>query len=224
MNIHKIFNKLENLPIPTIAYINGACMGGGLELALACKYRVLSTNEKTKLAFPEIKLGIFPGFAGTIRAPKLIGLVNALDLILTGKTVDARKAYKINLADAIFDDAQKEFMLEEFVNNAINKNLGTRKSFYLLNYKPLNEIIFKRTLKSLEDKVNSEFKAPFVVLDVIKNTINQKDLETAINIEATEFSKIAVTKESKNLIKLFFLFEKLNKNYEKTSNPISNVA
>ena len=224
MRVHRIFNKLENLTIPTIAYINGACMGGGLELALACKYRVLSTNEKTKLAFPEIKLGIFPGFAGTIRAPKLIGLVNALDLILTGKTVDARKAYKINLADAIFDNAQKEFMLDEFVKNAINKNLGTRKSIYILNYKPLNEIIFKRTLKSLEDKVNSDFKAPFVVLDVIKNTINQKDLETAINIEATEFSKIAITKESKNLIKLFFLFEKLNKNYEKTSSPISNVA
>lgn len=224
MRVHRIFNKLENLTIPTIAYINGACMGGGLELALACKYRVLSTNEKTKLAFPEIKLGIFPGFAGTIRAPKLIGLVNALDLILTGKTVDARKAYKINLADAIFDNAQKEFMLDEFVKNAINKNLGTRKSFYILNYKPLNEIIFKRTLKNLEDKVNADFKAPFMVLDVIKNTINQKDLETAINIEATEFAKIAVTKESKNLIKLFFLFEKLNKNYEKTSNPISNVA
>ena len=224
MRVHRIFNKLENLPIPTIAYINGACMGGGLELALACKYRVLSTNEKTKLAFPEIKLGIFPGFAGTIRTPKLIGLVNALDLILTGKTVDAKKAYKINLADAIFDNAQKEFMLEEFVNNAINKNLGSRKDFYLLNYKPFNEIIFKRTLKSLEDKVNPEFKAPFVALEVIKNTINQKDLETAINIEATEFSKIAITKESKNLIKLFFLFEKLNKNYEKTSNPISNVA
>ena len=224
MNIHKIFNKLENLSIPTIAYINGACMGGGLELALACKYRVLSTNEKTKLAFPEIKLGIFPGFAGTIRAPKLIGLLPSLDLILTGKTVDAKKAYKINLADAIFDDAQKEFMLEDFVKNAINGNLGSRKDFYLLNYKPFNEIIFKRTLKNLEDKVNPEFKAPFVALEVIKNTINQKDLETAINIEATEFSKIAITKESKHLIKLFFLFEKLNKNYEKTPNPISNVA
>ena len=82
MEVHEIFNKLENLPIPTIAYINGACMGGGLELALACKYRVLSTNSKTKLAFPEIKLGIFPGFAGTIRMPKLIGLINALDMIL----------------------------------------------------------------------------------------------------------------------------------------------
>ena len=153
MNIHKIFNKLENLPIPTIAYINGACMGGGLELALACKYRVLSTNEKTKLAFPEIKLGIFPGFAGTIRLPKLIGLLPSLDLILTGKTVDAKKAYKINLADAIFDDAQKEFMLGDFVKNAITGNLGSRKSFYLLNYPPFNEIIFAKTLRDLENKM-----------------------------------------------------------------------
>ena len=182
MEVHKIFNKLENLSIPTIAYINGACMGGGLELALACKYRVLSTNEKTKLAFPEIKLGIFPGFAGTIRAPKLIGLLPSLDLILTGKTVDAKKAYKINLADAIFDDAQKEFMLEGFVKNAINGNLGSRKDFYLLNYKPFNEIIFKRTLKNLEDKVNPEFKAPFVALEVIKNTINHGLFSNLIHI------------------------------------------
>jgi 3-hydroxyacyl-CoA dehydrogenase / enoyl-CoA hydratase / 3-hydroxybutyryl-CoA epimerase len=223
MNIHKIFNKLENLSIPTIAYINGACMGGGLELALACKYRVLSTNEKTKLAFPEIKLGIFPGFAGTIRLPKLIGLLPSLDLILTGKTVDAKKAYKINLADAIFDDAQKEFMLGDFVKNAITGNLGSRKSFYLLNYPPFNEIIFKRTLKNLEDKVNSDFQAPFKALEVIKANMN-KELEIATKKEAEEFSKLVVTKESKNLIKLFFLFEKLNKNYEKTTNPISNVA
>ena len=119
MEVHEIFNKLENLTIPTIAYINGACMGGGLELALACKYRVITTNPKTKLAFPEIKLGIFPGFAGTIRAPKIIGLVAALDLILTGKTIDAKKAYKLNLADIIFEKAQKEFMLDDFIKKAI---------------------------------------------------------------------------------------------------------
>lgn len=223
MDIHKIFNKLENLSIPTIAYINGACMGGGLELALACKYRVLSTNEKTKLAFPEIKLGIFPGFAGTFRTPKLIGLLDALDLILTGKTVDAKKAYKINLADAIFDDAQKEFMLGDFVQKAINGTLGSRKSFYLLNYPPFNEIIFARTLKNLEDKVNPEFKAPYKALEVIKATIN-KDIESANKFETITFSQIAITKESKHLIKLFFLFEKLNKNFEKTSNPISNAV
>jgi 3-hydroxyacyl-CoA dehydrogenase / enoyl-CoA hydratase / 3-hydroxybutyryl-CoA epimerase len=222
MEVHEIFNKLENLTIPTIAYINGACMGGGLELVLACKYRVLSTNEKTKLAFPEIKLGIFPGFAGTIRAPKLIGLVNALDLILTGKTIDAKKAYKLGLADMIFDNAQKEFMLDGFVKKAIYGTINKKTNFKLLNYAPLNEIVFNKALKGLEAKVNKDFKAPYVALEVIKATIN-KELEDAIKIEAKEFAKLAVSKESKNMIKLFFLFEKLNKNYTKTQNPISNA-
>ena len=222
MEVHEIFNKLENLPFPTIAYINGACMGGGLELALACKYRVLSTNEKTKLAFPEIKLGIFPGFAGTIRAPKLIGIVNALDLILTGKTIDAKKAYRINLANVIFDDSQKEFMLDDFIKKAIYGTIKNRRKFNILDYSPFNEIVFAKALKGLKAKVNKDYKAPYKALEVIKKTLN-KELEDSIRIEAKEFSKLAVSKESKNMIKLFFLFEKLNKNYEKTSNPISNA-
>ena len=223
LEVHDIFNKLENLPFPTIAYINGACMGGGLELALACKYRVLSTNEKTKLAFPEIKLGIFPGFAGTIRAPKLIGLVNALDLILTGKTIDAKKAHKIGLADMIFDDAQKEFMLDDFIKKAIYGTVKKASKFNLLDYSPFNEIVFKKALRGLEAKVNKDFNAPYKALEVIRATIH-KELDDAIKIEASEFSKLAVTKESKNMIKLFFLFEKLNKNFEKTENPISNAV
>jgi len=222
IQVHRIFNKLENFKIPTIAYINGACMGGGLELALACKYRVLSTNEKTKLAFPEIKLGIFPGFAGTIRAPKLIGLVNSLDLILTGKTIDAKKAYRINLADVIFDDSQKEFMLDDFIKKAIYGTIKNRRKFNILDYSPFNEIVFAKALKGLKAKVNKDYKAPYKALEVIKKTLN-KELEDSIKIEAKEFSKLAVSKESKNMIKLFFLFEKLNKNYEKTSNPISNA-
>ena len=223
MEVHQIFNKLENLTIPTIAYINGACMGGGLELALACKYRVITTNPKTKLAFPEIKLGIFPGFAGTIRAPKIIGLVAALDLILTGKTIDAKKAYKLNLADIIFDDAQKEFMLDYFIKKAIYGTIEKRIDFNLLNYAPLNEIVFNKTLKGLLNKVNKDFQAPFVALEVIRATIN-KEFEDSIKVEAREFAKLAITKESKNMIKLFFLFEKLNKNFEKTQNPISNAV
>ena len=223
MEVHQIFNKLENLTIPTIAYVNGACMGGGLELALACKYRVITTNPKTKLAFPEIKLGIFPGFAGTIRAPKIIGLVAALDLILTGKTIDAKKAYKLNLADIIFDDAQKEFMLDDFIKKAIYGTIEKRIDFNLLNYAPLNEIVFNKTLKGLLNKVNKDFQAPFVALEVIRATIN-KEFEDSIKVEAREFAKLAITKESKNMIKLFFLFEKLNKNFEKTQNPISNAV
>lgn len=223
MKVHSIFNKLENLPFPSIAYINGACMGGGLELALACTYRVATTSSKTKLAFPEIKLGIFPGFAGCLRAPKIVGLVNALDIILSGKNLDAKKAYRIKLVDEIFDDGQKEFKLEDFIQKAIKNEVKSRKKFALLETWPLREIVFSKAYKNLEKKVNKDFKAPYVALEVIKNTFD-KSFEEGLKVEAREFSKIAITHESKNMIKLFFTFQKLNKNYEKTSNPINNAV
>lgn len=125
-----ILTKLEALSIPTIAYINGACMGGGLELALCCKYRVATTNEKTKLAFPEIKLGFFPGLGGTQRAPKLVGLITALEMILTGKNHDAKKALKMGLVDEIFDNGQKEFKLKEFITKVL-ENKVQRKNYLL---------------------------------------------------------------------------------------------
>jgi len=223
IRVHEIFNKLENLPFPSIAYINGACMGGGLELALACTYRVATISSKTKLAFPEIKLGIFPGFAGTLRAPKIVGLINALDLILSGKTIDAKKAYRIKLVDEVFHDGQKDFKLESFIQRVINKKVIKRSTFSILETWPLREIIFSKTYKTLETKVNKDFKAPYVALQVIKDTY-KRDFTQGIKVEAREFSKLAVTKESKNMIKLFFTFQKLNKNYERTSSPISNVT
>lgn len=223
MKVHSIFNKLENLPFPSIAYINGACMGGGLELALACTYRVATTSSKTKLAFPEIKLGIFPGFAGCLRTPKIVGLVNALDIILSGKNLDAKKAYKIKLVDEIFDDGQKEFKLEDFIQKAIKNEVKSRKKFALLETWPLREIVFSKAYENLERKVNKDFKAPYVALEVIKDTF-ARSFNEGLKVEAREFSKIAITHESKNMIKLFFTFQKLNKNYEKTSNPINNAV
>ncbi len=96
-----VFNKLEELTLPTIAMIEGFCMGGGLELALACRYRVaVSDDDKTRLALPEVRLGIHPGWGGTVRLPKLIGAPQALGLILTGRSVRAKKAAKIGLVDA----------------------------------------------------------------------------------------------------------------------------
>src|SRR5512147_464729 len=96
-----VMNKLESLPFPTVAAIHGPCMGGGLELALACSYRVISSDQKTALALPEVRLGIIPGFGGTQRLPRLVGLVNSLEMILTGTSVYAKKAGKIGLADEV---------------------------------------------------------------------------------------------------------------------------
>ncbi|PHR72467.1 MAG: enoyl-CoA hydratase [Arcobacter sp.] len=218
---HSIFNKLENLVIPSVVYINGACMGGGLELALACTHRVISTQSK--LAFPEVKLGFFPGLGGTQRAPRVMGLINALDLILSGKSIDAKKAYRIQLADAIFDEGQKEFKLKAFINDVLNHKIKKRKTFSLLESWPLREIVFKKALKSLERKVSKNFKGPYIALDIIKKTY-QKDFKQGLELEAKEFSKLAVSKEAKYMIELFFMFEKYNKNFTKTKEPLSKVS
>lgn len=223
---HKVLDKLENLAIPTIAYINGACMGGGLELALTCKYRVASTNSKTVLSFPEIKLGFFPGLGGTIRTPKLIGLIASLDLILSAKKIDAKKAYRIGLVDEIFDDGQKKFKLESFIQNVLSNKIKPKKGkkSFLEYFSFTRAYIYKKAYKSLEKKVNKDFISPYKALEVIKKTFKTMPHAKAIKIEAKEFSYLAITKESKYLINLFFTFERLNKNFKKTKHPIKNSA
>ena len=112
--VQSLFEQLANLPYPTVAAINGACLGGGTELALACDYRLMSDSKKAQIGLPEVRLGIFPAWGGCTRLPRVVGLPAALDLILTGKTLDARRAKKIGLVDeavpaAIFDDWSRRF-------------------------------------------------------------------------------------------------------------------
>jgi 3-hydroxyacyl-CoA dehydrogenase/enoyl-CoA hydratase/3-hydroxybutyryl-CoA epimerase len=112
--VQSLFEQLANLPYPTVAAINGACLGGGTELALACDYRVMSDSKKSQIGLPEVRLGIFPAWGGCTRLPRVVGLPAALDLILTGKTLDARRAKRIGLVDeavpaALFDDWSKLF-------------------------------------------------------------------------------------------------------------------
>jgi 3-hydroxyacyl-CoA dehydrogenase/enoyl-CoA hydratase/3-hydroxybutyryl-CoA epimerase len=96
---------LESLRVPVVAAIHGACLGGGLEAALACHYRIASDHPKTVLALPEVQLGIIPGAGGTQRLPKIIGLQRALDMILTGRNIRAKKAYQMGLVDELVHPA-----------------------------------------------------------------------------------------------------------------------
>jgi len=95
-----VFNKLEALPFPTLALVNGFCMGGGMELALACRYRVAVDQPGTRFALPEVMLGILPGWGGVMRLPRLVGPTAALDMLMTGRAVDARRAKRMGLVDA----------------------------------------------------------------------------------------------------------------------------
>ena len=111
------FNKLAALPFPTLALVRGFCMGGGLELAIACRYRIAVDEPGTRFALPEVMLGILPGWGGVLRLPKLVGPQAALDIMMTGRSVDARRAKRIGLVDAsvpprVMENAARMMLLE----------------------------------------------------------------------------------------------------------------
>src|SRR6266571_3989472 len=112
--VQALFEQFAQLPYPTVAAVNGACLGGGTELALTCDYRLMSDSKKAQIGLPEVRLGIFPAWGGTTRTPRLVGLASGLDLILTGKSLNARRAQKIGLVDEavpapIFRDYARRF-------------------------------------------------------------------------------------------------------------------
>ena len=220
-----ILNKIADLPFPTVAFINGACLGGGLELALSCSYRVAVKNDKTKLGLPEVNLGIIPGFGGTQRLPKLVGLPQSLTMILSGKPVDAIKAYRIGLVDEVVreefsTDHLNKFIIEILKDSKNNQYLIKRKkacqSRFIKEKLFLGEcLIFYVAKKDLLKKTKGHYPAPLKALEVIKKTYsfcpNLKHRTKGLKIEAEYFSKLVIGNISKNLIDLFFTSEEIKK-------------
>lgn len=217
-----IINEIALLSFPTLAVINGACVGGGCELALACTYRMASDHPKTLIGLPEVKLGIIPGFGGCVRMPRLVGLQNALQLILSGKLIVAKKALRMHLIDKIYnhdfkkDDVQKmitklldgrSFAKSLIKNRTDKKNLINR---FLDDTKLGNKFVFKIALKNLLKKTKGKYPAPLQAIKTIKK-INGIAIDKALEVEIDGFSKVAITKESKNLIQLFFTSELISK-------------
>ncbi len=218
MKLQSVFTYLENLPIPTIAAIHGACMGGGTEFSLSCDYRIVSDAPETKIALPEVMLGVIPGWGGTQRLPRLIGLVPALDMILTGKTVDGKKAKKLGLADKI---APKEVLEEKAIAWAVELAKTKRKRTSYPGSQDLqgkilstvpggNWFVFEKAKKDLLDKTKGNYPAPLAALNVVKKTYGG-NLQKGLQIEAEAFVELIKTPECKNLISLFYLNEKVKK-------------
>lgn len=216
----KVFNKLAHLEIPSIAVIDGATLGGGLEFALACTYRVVSDNPKAQLGLPEVNLGIVPGFGGTQRLPRLLGLQAGLELVLTGKSVDGKKAYKLGLADGYYTQAFLLDQTQEFLRTVLTakgrkKILKNRSKAsltgYLLNHTRLGQaLIFKQAYKTLMAKTKGQYPAPLAALTLIKET-QRCMLTQGLALEAKTFAKLVPTPVCKNLIQLFFIQENLKK-------------
>jgi len=219
---HKVFNKLENLPFPTIAVINGACLGGGLEMALACKFRIASDQPKTMIGLPETSLGIIPGWGGTQRLPRLVGLSEGLQMILSAKPMDARKALKIHLIDRLFALEFEEEAIKEFVKQITHaethkKLLSMQKAHglkaYALEGNPLGrQFLFTYSEKELLKRTKGHYFAPQIALDLIFSSY-ALPLHEGLEKEIAAFSSLKGPSldQAKILIGLFFTQEALKK-------------
>ncbi len=207
-----IITKLDELKIPKIAVIGGSCLGGGLELALACDYRLATSNPKTSLGLPEVNLGIIPGFGGTQRLPKIIGLQQSLAIILAGKSINAKKALKIGLVSAVIN----ENFLKEGVGDFVNKVLAgkvepksKKPTFEKIPF--VKALIINFAFNSLVKKTKGKYPAPHYALEVIRRTYCKKSLKKGLAIELEAFCELAVGEVCKNMIELFFTNEALKK-------------
>jgi 3-hydroxyacyl-CoA dehydrogenase / enoyl-CoA hydratase / 3-hydroxybutyryl-CoA epimerase len=207
----KVFDELAALNIPTVALINGLCLGGGLELALACDYRIAIDDNKTRLGLPEVLLGIHPGWGGTVRLPRLLGGPAALELILTGKTISSYGAVKLGLIDQVVPSRQAERAALYYASTKTKK----KNPFFALNWKKITNqhwmrnIISKIVQQRLNAKINPKhYPAPYAALHLWQQfgVSNQAFLH-----EAESLSELALTPTANHLIRVFFLKERLKK-------------
>ena len=203
----KVFEQLEKLQMTTVAMIDGFCLGGGLELSLACRYRVAEDGAKTRLGLPEVKLGIHPGWGGTVRLPRLIGAPLALDLILNGRLVSGRAAAKLGIVDAA---VPKRHLVTAAKYYASSKEKPHQKTWLqkLSNTKPARVLLASYMRKKLREKISPlHYPAPFQVVD------NWEwigvDGSLPFEKEAKSAGRLFFSDTCQNLVRLFFLQERL---------------
>jgi len=205
--------RIEVLPAVSIAMIHGACMGGGLEVALACDYIIAVEDKKTRLSLPEIKLGIHPGFGGCVRLPKRVGWIKAVEMILTGRTVDARRAKRIKLADLSCHPEQLE---QAIAHLAARGKVEQRKvGPWWMNVWPARVIFFQQVEKRALARfkrldIHTTYPSIPATINLLREIVGMSD-GLALAREAESLGKMAVTPTCKNLIRVFHLGETLKK-------------
>ena len=200
------FNRLAALPFPTVALIRGFCMGGGLELALACRYRVAVDEPGTKMALPEVMLGILPGWGGVMRLSDFVGPPAALDMMLTGRAIDARRAKKIGLVDAsvpprVMDNTARSFALEA-------PKRAELPFFQKLLNGPLRGVAASMARKQLEKKARREhYPAPYAILDLWQK--HGGDPFKPADNDPASIGYLIEHPTTRNLIRIFGLQERM---------------
>ncbi|POT59863.1 fatty acid oxidation complex subunit alpha FadJ [Citrobacter amalonaticus] len=199
----QLMAEIHALPVPVVAAIHGACLGGGLELALACHSRICTDDAKTVLGLPEVQLGLLPGSGGTQRLPRLVGISTALDMILTGKQLRAKQALKAGLVD---DVVPHSVLLDVAVecakqDRSSHRSLPVRERILA---GPLGRaLLFRMVSKKTEQKTQGNYPATQRILDVIETGLGQ-GCSSGYDAEARAFGELAMTPQSQALRNIFF--------------------
>ncbi len=204
----ELFSLIERLPCNTVAAISGPCVGGGCEMALACNVRLISDEPNSIIGLPEVKLGILPGFGGTQRLPRLVGLPKALDIILAGKTLRPKQALAVGLVneivpyDALIKRAERIASGKEKARSSGMKLLDR-----LLTYiSPARNFVAKKAASSVKKQTKGFYPAPPAALESVMYGL-RNGTKAGYEFEAKELGRLLVTPESKSLVHLFFLTE-----------------
>lgn len=204
----KVYDLIESLPFKTVAAISGPCVGGGCELALACSYRLISDDKTSIIGLPEIKLGILPGFGGTQRLPRLIGITKALDVILAGKSLRPRQALSNGLVNEVIQVSRLLERADSIAAGGTNtKEIRLGLVDKLLTFTSIGRRIVKRTAKkSLHKETKGFYPAPPAALECVLYGL-EKGTDLGYRYEARELGRLITTPESKALVNMFFLTE-----------------
>jgi 3-hydroxyacyl-CoA dehydrogenase / enoyl-CoA hydratase / 3-hydroxybutyryl-CoA epimerase len=206
---HTLLARLEKLRVPVVAAIEGVALGGGLEVALASTYRIAGDSPKTKLGLPEVQLGLLPGAGGTQRLPRLVGLRASLDLMLTGKQLDSRRARKIGLVDEVVPsailEARAKQAAHEIADGRTEPRAGRRQGSpdWVENLPGVRGFIFRQARAGVMKQTRGLYPAPLRILDVVARGLDLP-LDEALALEARSFGELTVTPEARSLTHLFF--------------------
>jgi 3-hydroxyacyl-CoA dehydrogenase/enoyl-CoA hydratase/3-hydroxybutyryl-CoA epimerase len=214
---HALVARFAKFPFPVIAAIDGMCLGGGLELALACDVRIATNASHTKLGLPEVQLGLFPGLGGTQRLPRLIGVPDALDLILTGKQINGKKAKRLGLVDDVCDPLVLKQAVLRFVElgkpghrnyqgpstRKVKKSFVKRATDLLALTPGANRLVYDKARETVLKKSGGHYPAPLKALEVVRQGM-RLPLAEALELEAEGFAELVVSDVAKGLISIFF--------------------
>jgi 3-hydroxyacyl-CoA dehydrogenase/enoyl-CoA hydratase/3-hydroxybutyryl-CoA epimerase len=215
--VQALFEQFANLPFPTTAAINGTCLGGGTELALACDYRLMSDSPKARIGLPEVRLGIFPAWGGCTRLPRVVGLAAALDMILTGRQLDARRAEKFGLVDEavpapIFEDYARRFARGKIGSGKPReRRRETSLADLALEGNPLGRrLVFARARSKVLEETGGHYPAPLEALAVIEESYGEP-VEKGLDAEARHIAVVFGGEVQRNLLSIFFWTEEVKK-------------